>query len=49
MGDNAVFYALNNILEDPKEDEILKFETTKSLILLGFNFVIIYHIKIFYN
>ena len=35
VGDNAVFYTLNNILEDPKEHELIRFETAKTLILLG--------------
>lgn len=35
VGDNAVIFALNNILSDSYEHELIKFETARSLILLG--------------
>lgn len=35
VGDSAAIYALNQILNDPNENELMRFETAKSLVLLG--------------
>lgn len=36
VGDGAAIYALSQILENIDEDELIRYETAKSLILLGF-------------
>ena len=35
VGDNAIIYTLNQLLTDPTEHEVMRFECAKSLILLG--------------
>lgn len=35
MADNSVTYALNNLVSDEKENEIIRFESAKSLVTLG--------------
>ena len=35
VGDGSAIYILRNILENPDENDLIKFETVKSLILLG--------------
>lgn len=44
-GDNAAIYALKNLLDDKKENEVIKFECAKSLVILG---TILIHISIFF-
>ena len=35
MGDNAILFSLNNILNNENEHDLVKFECSKSLVLLG--------------